>query len=438
VIVFTNIFLEVKFVRESVDLLIVNANEVVTLAGFSNAPAVGPDMEKLGIIKDGGIAIKDGLIVDVDKTDSLKKKYTSDRIIDAKGNVALPGFVDPHTHLVFSGSREEELTLKLKGATYLDILKKGGGILKTVRLTRAASKEDLVKDVLSRLDTMIIHGTTTVEAKTGYGLNTKDELKLLEVLELANKEHPVTVIPTFLGAHAIPPEYKDDPHSYVNLIIEETLPKVAEQNIAKFNDVFCEKDVFNIEQSRRILLRGKEFGLTPKVHADELTQLGGAELAAEVNAISADHLLYASDSGLQAMKESGTVGVLLPATSLTIFSEKYANARKMIQMGLPIALATDFNPNCWTENLQFIMTLGCYKMKMTPAEVITATTINAAHAIGLGDKIGSIEKGKQADIVVLDIPNHQFIGYKFGINLVKHVIKSGRITVENGNLSLEI
>ena len=421
--------------RENVDVLIVNANEVITLTGFSKRPAAGAEMEKLGIIKDGAVAIKDGIIVDVGNSEVLKKRYTADKKIDAKNRTVLPGFIDPHTHLVFSGSREEELTLKLKGVSYLEILERGGGILKTVRLTRAASKEDLVNNVISHLNTMLLHGTTTVEGKTGYGLNVKDELKLLDVLNTANTIHSLDVIPTFLGAHAIPPEYKDKPEEYIELLTEELIPKVAEQGFAKFNDVFCEKGVFDIKQSRKILLRGKEFGLIPKVHADELNQLGGAELAAEIGAISADHLLYASDRGLQAMKMAGTIGVLLPATSLTIFSDKYANARKMIKMGLPIALATDFNPNCWTENLQFIMTLGCYKMKMTPAEVITATTINAAHAIGLGDKVGSIEKGKQADIVILDIPNHQFIGYRFGVNLVRYVIKSGKIAVEEGHLA---
>ncbi len=420
--------------KKSVDLLILHASELITLQGFSEKPAIGEEMKKLQIIKDGAVAIENGRIVDVGKSSEMTEKYTAEEIILAKNKVVLPSFIDSHTHLIFAGSREEELTLKLEGVGYLEILKRGGGILKTVRETRKASIDDLVKEGKIRLDTMLKHGVTTVEAKSGYGLNVEDEIKMLEAYKKLDEQHVVDVIPTLLAAHAIPEEYKDDPDSYVNIIIEEIIPKVAERKLAKFNDVFVEKNVFTIEQGRRILLAGKEYGLIPKIHADEIHCLGGAELAAEVGAISADHLARASDNGIKMLAEKGVIGVLLPTAPMVLMDYTFPDARKMIKTGVPIAIASDFNPNCWVENLQVPMFMATYFLKMTPAEVITAVTINAAHAIGLAHEIGSISVGKKADIVILDIPTHYWLNYKFGVNLVNIVIKNGRIVVEEGKI----
>ncbi len=417
-----------------VDILIVDAEELITLKGYSERPKIGAELRDLGIIPRGAVAVMNGKIVDVGKTDVLVKKYDADLLIDASGKIVLPGFVDPHTHLVFAGSREEELTLKLEGVPYLEILKRGGGILKTVRLTRNASEAELFKEAFERLNIALIHGTTTIEAKSGYGLDTKNELKILRVNRKLDEEHPIDVVSTFLGAHAIPPEFKENPDEYVDMIIKEMIPRVAKDKLAEFNDVFIEKNAFSPKQGRRILMAGKKYGLIPKVHADEFTDLGGAKLAAEVGAISADHLLNSSDEGLRKMAERGVVGVLLPATSMTLMSMKFADARKMIDLGVPVALATDLNPNCWVENMQLVITLAVYFLRMTPAEAISAATINAAHALGLGREIGSIEPGKKADIIIMNIPNHMFVGYKFGSNLVEYVIKNGRIIVEGGEI----
>ncbi|MCR8433390.1 MAG: imidazolonepropionase [Crenarchaeota archaeon] len=417
-----------------VDILIINANEVLTLSGYSERPKVGRELKDLGIIPDGAVAILDGKILEVGKTNELIKKYDADLVIDASNKIVLPGFVDPHTHLVFAGSREEELTLKLEGVPYLEILKRGGGILKTVRLTRDSSESELFKEAYERLNTALVHGTTTIEAKSGYGLDTKNEIKILKVIKRLNEDHFVDVVPTFLGAHAIPPEFKDDPDGYVNLIINEMIPAVAKDRLAVFNDVFVEEGVFTVEQGRRILVEGKTYNLIPKVHADEFNDLGGAQLAAEVNAISADHLLYSSENGLREMAKKGVIGVLLPATSMTLMGMKFADARKIIDLGVPVALATDLNPNCWIENMQFVITLAVYFLKMTPAEAISAATINAAHAIGLGKYIGSIEKGKQADVLIMNIPSSLFVGYKFGSNLVEYLIKNGELIIQRGRI----
>ncbi|MGQ4892583.1 MAG: imidazolonepropionase [Candidatus Njordarchaeia archaeon] len=418
--------------KEYVDLMIINANELLTLRGHSKNPSKGAELRGLGIIEDGAIAVSQGKILAVGKTNEIKKKYTSEEIIDAKGKIVLPGFIDSHTHLIFAGSREEELTLKLEGATYLEILKRGGGILKTVRETRRAPISKLVELGAERLNVMMSHGVTTVEGKTGYGLNEKDEIKMLEAYKELDKNHPIEVISTLLAAHAIPPEYKDDVESYVELIKDVIIPKVGERKLAKFNDVFVEKGVFTYEQGKEILLAGREYDLVPKVHADEITDMGGAALAAEVGAISADHLARASQKGIKKMIEKNVIGVLLPPAPMVLMDYVFPKAREMIDLGLPIAIATDFNPNCWVENIQIAMFMATYFMRLTPAEVISAVTINAAHAIGLAEKIGSLEVGKQADIVVLDIPSHYWINYKFGTNLVTHVVKKGKIVVQRG------
>ncbi|MCK5459076.1 MAG: imidazolonepropionase, partial [Thermoplasmatales archaeon] len=356
---------------KTVDILIKNASELVTIKG-PNAPRTKQQMSDLSIINNGSIAIHDGKIVEIGKN----LNYSAEKTIDAHGKTVMPGFVDSHTHLVFAGSREFELDMKLKGFSYMDILKKGGGIFYTVNETRKASDDQLIKESKNRLDTMLLHGTTTCEAKSGYGLDIKTELKILEVQKQLQKLHPIDIVSTFLGAHAIPKELGSD--EYVDQIIDKMLPKT--KGLARFCDVFCEKGVFTVDQSRRILEAGKEYGLTPKIHADEIVDTGGAGLAAKVGAVSADHLLMSSDTGLKAMVRSGVIGVLLPGTPFSLMMNDYSNARKMIKLGVPVALATDLNPNCYTENMQFMVQLACLNMKMTPAEAVTAATFNSACA----------------------------------------------------------
>jgi imidazolonepropionase len=416
--------------REKADILIVNAEELVTLTGGSQKPRTGKQMQELGIICNGGLAIKDGRVVAVGKSSDVTKVFKAENVIRANGKIVLPGFVDPHTHLVFAGSREDEFQMRVEGAYYTVILSSGGGILKTVKETRKASAEKLVDFGLKTLDVMLEHGTTTAEAKSGYGLITKDELKILEAIKRLDQLHAVDIVPTFLGAHAIPLEFQSSPMNYVNLIIEEMIPKVAEKGLAEFCDVFCEKGVFSLEQTRRILAAGKNHGLKPKVHADEMSLLGGAELAADISATSADHLLFSSDEGIKAMADKSVVAVLLPAAAFSLMGGRYADARKMIDFGVPVALGTDFNPSCWVENQQLVIAFACHFMRLTAAEAITAATINAAHAIGRASEVGSLEVGKKADVIVLDVPNHKFLGYRFGVNLVDKVIKSGRLVVD--------
>ena len=403
---------------ETVDIFIKNASELITMDG-PNRPRIKKEMCELSIIENGSVAIKDGKIVETGND----LEYGAEKTIDASGKTVMPGFIDPHTHLVFAGSREFELDMKLKGLSYMEILKKGGGIFYTVNETRRATNEELLKQSKKRLDTMISHGTTTCEAKSGYGLDTETELKMLEIQKKLNDIHPMDIVSTFLGAHAIPKEHSAD--DYVDIIISEMLPQV--KGLAMFCDVFCEKGVFTIEQSRRILEAGKKYGLIPKIHADEIVDTGGASLAAEIGAISADHLLMSSDKGINEMARKGVIGVMLPGTPFSLMQDNYAPARKMIDSGVPIALATDLNPNCWVENMQFMIQLGCFNMKMTPAEAVTAATFNAACAIGVNDTVGSLEKGKKADVIVLGCPNHKSIPYHFGVNLVETVIKNGKI-----------
>ena len=401
---------------ETADLVIKNANELVTLKG-PNRPRIKNEMSNISVINNSSIAIKNGKIIDIGKG----LKYKAEEIINASGKIVLPGFVDPHTHVVFAGSREFELNMKLKGLSYMGILKKGGGIFFTVTKTRDASIDDLVLQSNKRLDKMLEYGTTTCEGKSGYGLDTDTELKILKIQDKLNKTHKIDIVSTFLGAHAVPKDV--DTEDYVDTIVNEMIPKIG--NLASFCDVFCEEGVFTVEQSKKILEVGTNYGLTPKIHADEIVDTGGASLAAEVGAISADHLLMSSDNGLKQMAKKGVIGVLLPGTPFSLMMQKYPPARKMIEFGIPVALATDLNPNCWTENMQFIMQLACFNMKLTPAESVTAATFNAACAIGLNDTVGSLEKGKQADVVILDCPNYKWIPYHFGVNLVETVIKKG-------------
>jgi imidazolonepropionase len=355
------------------------------------------------------------------------------QIIDARGKLAAPGLIDPHTHAVYAGHREFEFSMRLRGAAYMDILRAGGGILQTTQQTRLATEEELREQTEKRLDRFLAHGVTTIEAKSGYGLNIDAELKQLAVAHALNETHPVEVIPTFMGAHAVPPEYGGDTDAYVQHIIEEMLPAVSNQGIAEFCDVFCEEHVFTLEQSRRILEAGKRYGLKPKLHADEIAVTGGgAELAAELGAVSADHLLNASSEGIRRMAERGVIAVLLPGTAFFLM-KRPADARAIIDAGVPVALATDCNPGSSpTESLPFVMSLACLTMGMTPAEAIAACTINAAHAVGRANRIGSLEAGKRADIVLFDAPNPEYLVSHYAVNLADTVIKKGRPVIRGG------
>ena len=408
-------------------LLVKNAGALLTAAS-SRKPKIGIEMEDLGIIKNGAVLVENGVIVDVGKTEDFRDVQV-DEVVDAKGRVVMPGFVDAHTHLIFAGTREKEVTLKIQGLSYMEILKQGMGILSTVRRTREESMEALVADGVSRVREMLEHGTTTLEAKSGYGLEKNTEIKILKAIKRTAEETGLDIVPTFLGAHAVPPEFLGAGDKYVEKVIR-MLPDVKEH--AKFCDVFCEKGVFEIEQSRAILEAAGKMGFALKIHADEFTQLGGAELAAALHATSADHLLMAGERGLAAMRDAGTIAVLLPATPFTSFVNSYPDARKMIALGLPVALATDFNPNAYCMSMQFVLSLAVYKMKMLPAEAINAATINAAFAIGMGERVGSIERGKQADMLVLDVQNHEQIPYFIARNNVALVIKKGKVVVRRG------
>ncbi|QYR24120.1 imidazolonepropionase [Paenibacillus sp. sptzw28] len=413
-----------------------SAAQVVTMRVAGSAPKRGKAMSDIGVIEKGSVVLIGERIAfvgsDNDAAAFLESVKGEVYTIDASGKVAAPGLVDPHTHLVYAGTREKEFELRLQGVKYIDILKKGGGILSSTRSTRAASLEHLIEQGYARLDRFLLHGVTTIEAKSGYGLTVQDEIKQLEAARRLNEIHPVDVVSTFMGAHAIPDEYKDNPDEFVNLIIERMIPLVAARKLAEFCDVFCEEGVFTVEQSRKILQAGQAFGLTAKIHADEIVQTGGAELAAEVGAVSAEHLLQVSNAGIQALASSNTIAVLLPATALFLM-EKPARARKMIEEGVAVALSTDCNPGSSpTQSMPFVMNIACLSMRMTPAEVLTAATINAAHAINRADQIGSIEVGKKADLVLFDAPNYQTLQYNFAVNLVDTVIKNGEIVAQGG------
>jgi imidazolonepropionase len=420
---------------DSPDIILKNIKQLITMApeGIDKSrPRCGQDMRELGIVEDGAIAVNNGRIISIGTTKKVLNEVdisNNTKVLDVSFGIVIPGFVDPHTHLIFSGTRETELTMKLEGKTYMEILQSGGGILKTVRATRNASVDDLVSEAKRRLDIMLEHGTTTVEAKSGYGLKLDSEINSLIAIKHLNEIHPVDLVPTFLGAHAIPPEFSDRPDDYIDLVISEMLPEVVNQKLAEFCDIFCEKGVFNIEQSKRLLSSAERLGLKLKLHVDEFVPLGGAELAAELNACSADHLAMSTDKGLNALAEAGVIGVLLPGTPFAIMENHYPDARKMIELKVPLALATDLNPNCLTESMQFIISLACYNMKMLPAEAITAATINAAFAVNRQDEVGSLEPSKKGDLTIFNVPNYHHIPYHFGINHVNTVLKNGEIVI---------
>jgi len=411
-------------------LIIKNITNLITIEGDNKARS-GPLQEKIGLKENGVIAVNDDRIIYVGQGDLPEDIEVDEEtiFIDAEGKTVTPGLIDCHTHLVHGGSREHELSMKLEGKDYLEILAAGGGIHSTVKATKEASFEDLYEKALKSLNIMLGFGITTVEAKSGYGIgNFETELKQLEVAQKLNNDHPVDILSTFMGAHAIPAEYKENPDIFVDKLVKEMIPEIADRKLAKFCDVFCEEGVFSVEQSRRILNVAKDYGLIPKLHADEIVSLGGAELAAEVGCISAEHLVAASDQGIKAMAENGVIAVLLPGTSFNLQKGLVARARKMIEENVPIAISTDYNPgSCPSENLQLMMTLASLTLKMKPEEVIVAVTINAASALGLEDEIGSLEVGKKADIAIFDAPNLAYMIYHFGINHTDTVIKNGRI-----------
>ena len=419
------------------DLIIDGAAELLTLRGNSIRPRRGEEMRELGIIRQGALAARRGKIVWVGPTADLLTSVTPMafcKLIDAYGKTVMPGLVDPHTHLVFAGTRENEFAMRIQGKTYQEIAAAGGGINATMAATRKASKKELKASATKSLDRMLALGTTTVEAKSGYGLELETELKMLEVIRELDAEGPMRVVPTFMGAHEIPPEFRLNPEAYVDLVITRMIPAVAAQKLARFCDVFCETGVFSVEQSERIFRAATGLGLEARVHADELSDLGGAGMAARIRARTADHLLFASDDGIRQMAAAGVIAVLLPGTAYFLHLERYARARDMIAAGVPVALATDFNPgSCMTESMPLIMNIACTQMRMLPAEAITAATINAAWAIGEQDCAGSLEVGKHADVLVLDAPGHEHLCYHFGVNLVDTVVKNGKVLVERGD-----
>ncbi len=415
------------------DLLIKNASQVVVVPGTE--PRVGDAMAEIKLLANTSIATGKRRILAVGPEDAVAAKTVVDgdtQVVDARGFVVTPGLVDCHNHVVWGGSRELEFEMRCAGKSYMEIAREGGGIRSTVRATRACTRRALVRGGLGRLRSMLQCGTTTAEAKSGYGLDTATEIKCLEAIRLLGRRQPIELMPTFLGAHEFPDEYRDNREAYVALVVDQMLPRVAERGLAEFCDVFCEDGVFTVAQAREVLEAGKRHGLRPKIHADELTPFGGAELAAEVGAVSADHLACPSVDGLERMASVGVIAVLLPGTTFFLGKARYAPARLMIRLGVPVALATDLNPgSCFTESLPMIMTLACLQMKMTVAEALTASTLNAACALGLGHKIGSIEEGKQADLVVWDVPDYRYIAYHYAVCLPKAVIKAGRVVLQS-------
>ena len=413
-------------------MLIHSSSQLLTLAG---GPQRGKTLGMLGIVENGAVVVRDEKIVAVGKTDELKAAYPDEPTLDASGCVLMPGFVDPHTHVIWGGDRANEFEMKMAGAAYLDILAAGGGILSTVRATRTASIESLIAQTRPRLLRMFAHGTTTVEAKTGYGLQTATELRLLKALLTLDDETPLDLAFTFLGAHAIAPEYKDDPQGYTDLVCETMLPMLcqwwethAPRRTLPFVDVFCEDKAFDLRQSRQILTKAVSLGFPIKIHADEFDNLGGASLAVELGAVSADHLVKTSDADIAALGKSDTVAVSLPCTPFGLAEKDYTPAHKLIGADAILALATDCNPGTtWNESMQFVIALACRSMKLTPAQAIAAATINSAHAIRRSEIIGSIEVGKQADMLILSVSDYRQLGYRYGTNLVKQVIKRGQV-----------
>jgi imidazolonepropionase len=412
--------------------VILNTSEVITCSGFQ--AKAGKEMMQISPIKNGAILIEDGYIKMVGTENEVLETINLDEyeIIDAKGNTVMPGFVDSHTHFIFGGYRAEEFSWRLRGDSYMDIMERGGGIVSSVKATRESTLEDLVALGNKRLDSMIRFGVTTVEGKSGYGLDKDTEIRQLEAMRiLKEKRQDIDIATTFLGPHAVEKQYKGREDDFIDFQIDEVLPIVAQKNLAEFADIFCEKNVFTVDQSRRFLLAAKKLGLKLKIHADEIVQLGGAELAAELGAVSADHLLQASDFGISQLAAKKVIATLLPGTAFSL-KEDYADARKMIDSNCAVALSTDLNPgSCFTNSIPLIISLAALHMNMRIEEIIIALTLNGAAALSREKKTGSIDVGKQADIIILDFPSYHFLPYHIGMNIVKTVIKSGNIVAEN-------
>lgn len=429
-----------------VDLIVHRAAQLLTLAG--PGPRRGAALRDLAIIHDGAVAIQNETIVAVGSTAEIAAQYQATQWLDASGRVVLPGFVDPHTHAVWAGDRAHEFELRVAGATYMEIMRAGGGIASTVGATRAASLEQLITETRPRLDRMLAHGTTTAEIKTGYGLNLDDELKLLDAIRLLDEDHAIDLVPTYLGAHTVPPEFAGRTDDYVDFMVQEVIPEIGALHYqvvqhlsdssertayvpaARFCDVFCEEGVFDLAQSERILTAARAAGLGLKLHVDEFAALGGTPLGVRLGAVSVDHLLSTPPEHLVLLANSATIGVALPGTPFGLGKPHYTPARQLIDQGGALALATDLNPGtCWCESMQFIIALACRTMHLTPAEAICAATLNSAYAIGLGDVVGSLQPGKQADLLVLDVDDYRHLAYRFGTNLVGTVIKKGQVLV---------
>jgi imidazolonepropionase len=419
-----------------VDLLIHNARQLVTCAS-PDGPKHGAMMRDAGVIEGGAVAIADGVIVCVGSSGNLRAEYEAQRTIDASGQVVCPGFVDPHTHVAYAGDRISEFEQRIQGATYLEIMATGGGIVSTVRAVRAASLDQIIDQTRARLDSMLSLGTTTVEAKSGYGLDTSNEIKLLQAVEVLDRAHPIDLVPTFLGAHAVPPEYQGQSDDYVSQVVEEMTPAVAmwyrashfgAQGVPLFADVFCERNAFDVSQSHRVLEAAREHGMRVKAHVDEFTALGGVTMALDLGATSVDHLDVTGSEDIQRIAQSTAIAVVIPAVTVNLGGSQFANARGLIDAGAALALTTDINPgSAPCPSLPLVMAIACRYQRLLPAEALNACTINAAHAIGLGHRVGSLEPGKQADMLVIDAPDYRHLAYQFGTNLVQMVVKRGEL-----------
>jgi len=421
---------------KSADLAVLGCEQLVTCRG--RIPKRKEALQDIGVVDKGCIASSKGKIVFIGDEKSFNQEFRLEKNgvqIDGSGLVGLPGFIDPHTHLPFAGTREEEFVLRLKGYSYQQLAEKGLGIQTTVKATRKATKDEIVSLCLSRLDRMLLHGTTTVEGKSGYGLSLKDEIKQLEAMREADALHPVDIVPTFMGAHEVPPEYATRKNDYIDLLIQSILPEVKKKKLAEFFDVFCEEGVYSIEETRKLVRAAKEAGLKVRIHADEFSPLGGAELAAQEHASSADHLINIPERSIPKLAQSQTAAILLPAVSFFLILEKKAPARRLIDEGAIVALASDFNPgSSMTESMLFVLQLAVFTLKMSIEEAIHASTANAAYALEKHNDVGSLEVGKKMDLVLFEAPNYPTIIYHLGINPIKHVIKNGKLVAKDGQI----